>query len=257
MGRPALKVEKNEVFGMFRVINNMPIIKGGHSFVEVECMHCGNRIIKCVSDLKARRSTACKQCLGKRKQIPIKIGGQYGKWTVISGGLYGIRKNSVVYKCQCSCGNTSTLSSYELRSGKSTQCKQCGHKQAMQHNAMQRNAGNLTVSKYSRLKRIAETRKHVFLVEMQYLWHLYLSQNKQCAITGDYIEDINKASLDRIDSSIRYVVGNVQWVTKQANLSKHVMTLKELYDFCKKVLDHANQQPSTPLTKSEGSETNG
>jgi hypothetical protein len=34
------------------------------------------------------------------------------------------------------------------------------------------------------------------------------------------------------------------------------MTMSELYEFCKKVLNHANQQPSTPLTKCEGSETN-
>ena len=76
------------------------------------------------------------------------------------------------------------------------------------------------------------------------------------AITGDDIPNIRKASLDRIDSSIGYVEGNVQWVSKQANLSKHVMSMSELYEFCRKVLNHANQQPSQPLTKLEGSETN-
>lgn len=35
------------------------------------------------------------------------------------------------------------------------------------------------------------------------------------------------------------------------------MTMEELYDFCKKVLNHANQQPSQGLTTLEGSETNG
>jgi hypothetical protein len=34
------------------------------------------------------------------------------------------------------------------------------------------------------------------------------------------------------------------------------MTMEELKLFCKKVLNHANQQPSQPLTKLEGSETN-
>ena len=32
--------------------------------------------------------------------------------------------------------------------------------------------------------------------------------------------------------------------------------MEQLYDVCRKVLNHANQQPSTPLTKCEGSETN-
>lgn len=35
------------------------------------------------------------------------------------------------------------------------------------------------------------------------------------------------------------------------------MSMNELYEFCNKVLNYANQQPSTPLTKCEGSETNG
>lgn len=67
---------------------------------------------------------------------------------------------------------------------------------------------------------------------------------------------IEEASLDRIDSSKGYIEGNVQWVTYQANLSKHVMTMKQLYEFCRKVLNHANQQPNQPLKKLEGSETN-
>lgn len=32
--------------------------------------------------------------------------------------------------------------------------------------------------------------------------------------------------------------------------------MNELYDFCNKVINHANQQPSVSLTTYEGSETN-
>lgn len=34
------------------------------------------------------------------------------------------------------------------------------------------------------------------------------------------------------------------------------MSMNELYEFCQKVLNHANQQPSSKLTDGEGSETN-
>jgi hypothetical protein len=74
-----------------------------------------------------------------------------------------------------------------------------------------------------------------------------------------YITDsinIEEASLDRIDSQGSYSEGNVQGVTYRANVSKHTMSMNELYEFCKKVLNYANQQPSQPLTKLEGSETN-
>lgn len=46
-------------------------------------------------------------------------------------------------------------------------------------------------------------------------------------------------------------------VTYQANVSKHTMTMEQLYEFCNKVINHANQQPSASLTTCEGSETNG
>lgn len=34
------------------------------------------------------------------------------------------------------------------------------------------------------------------------------------------------------------------------------MLTEELFEMCNKILNHANQQPSQPLTKLEGSETN-
>ena len=91
---------------------------------------------------------------------------------------------------------------------------------------------------------------------MEYLWNLFKSQKQVCAITGDFIESIDDASLDRIDSNNYYVEGNVQWVTYRANVSKHTMSMNELYEFCKKVINYANQQPSQELTYLEGSETN-
>ena len=116
--------------------------------------------------------------------------------------------------------------------------------------------GELTLSRYSKLQRSANTRNIAFKVSMEYLWNLFESQKHMCAITGDYIEHLKDASLDRIDSTKGYIEGNVQWVTYQANVSKHIMSMEQLYSFCRKVLNHANQQPSTPLTKCEGSETN-
>ena len=41
------------------------------------------------------------------------------------------------------------------------------------------------------------------------------------------------ASIDRIDSSIGYVIGNVQWVHKQVNFMKGTMEQKEFIKFCK------------------------
>ena len=116
--------------------------------------------------------------------------------------------------------------------------------------------GELTLSKFNRIKSKSMIRKIEFNLTIEYLWNLYITQNRKCAITGSELPNILEASLDRIDSSKGYIEGNVQWVTVQANKCKHILSMSELYEFAKKVLDHANQQPSTPLTKCEGSETN-
>ena len=104
-------------------------------------------------------------------------------------------------------------------------------------------------------------------VTPEYLYNLLKSQNFKCALTGDNLlpkddslDHIRKdlpLSLDRIDSSKGYVRGNLQWVTKRANWMKGDMSMKELFEICNKIINYANQQPSTSLTTCEGSETNG
>lgn len=258
MGRPKLNCNNGDKFGMFEVIDNTPIIKDGHTFVKVRCTNCGSEKMKALSDLKRRSSIGCKECFGSRKAIPINIGDTFGELTVSSGPIKGIRKNSVVYKCACSCGNITYASSYDLRAGKTTKCKSCSAKFSGIAIKLQNGmVGELSLDKFNKLKRSALSRKIKFSVSIDYLWNLFEAQHRNCAITGDKIESFNKASLDRIDSSKGYIPGNVQWVTIQANLSKHTMSMPELINFCNKVINHANQQPSASLTTCEGSETNG
>ena len=120
----------------------------------------------------------------------------------------------------------------------------------------------------NRLKGNAILRNKKFAEDVtpEYLYNLLKSQNFKCALTGDNLlpkdgslDHIRKdlpLSLDRIDSSKGYVRGNLQWVTKRANWMKGDMSMKELFEMCNKIINHANQQPSQPLTKLEGSETN-
>jgi hypothetical protein len=257
MGRPKLTCEVGDVFNMFEVIDSTPIVKKGHTFVKTRCTYCGYEQEKALSDLKRGNTSGCSNCKGERKKIKINIGDRFGEYTVLSNGILGIHKNSVVYECQCSCGNKAYVSSYDLRTGKSTRCKHCSAKRTGEKLAIKNGKiGDLTMNRFYKIKKSAEVRNIEFNVELKYLWNLFINQNQCCAITGDYIQSIDNASLDRINSNLGYVEGNVQWVTKQANISKHIMSMEELLIFCQKVINHANQQPSTPLTKCEGSETN-
>lgn len=180
----------------------------------------------------------------------------FGDWTVIEGPITDAHKNSICYKCKCVCGTEHYVRKYDLLEKRSVRCSKCSTKHtAKMITEANGCVGELTLSRFNKLKISAKRRSLEFNVTIKYLWDLFIEQNKTCAITGDKLE-FSKASLDRIDSSIGYVPGNVQWVSIQANLSKHTMSMSELIEFCNKVINHANQQPSQPLTKLEGSETN-
>ena len=252
-----LSCEIGEKFGYWEVINNIPISKSGHSYVKVRCK-CGKEEDKCLSDLISGRTTGCRSCKARERSRDIHIGDTYKHWTVIDGPRTS-EHNCLEWFVKCDCGkNTRWIQGNELMNpNKCFECQQCAAKKRGNSIAVSNGkVGELTLTRYTHLVKSATKRHKEFNVSIEYLWNLFKSQKQICAITGEYIESIKEASLDRIDSSKDYVEGNLQWTTYIANVSKHTMTMEQLYDFCKKVLNHANQQPSTPLTKCEGSETN-
>lgn len=225
------------------------------TYVKVQC-DCGTISKVALTCLLRGKTSQCKKCSARSRLNKIEIGSHIKHWTVLEGPIY--RNHTAYYKVKCDCGKELLKLPREILDPNSYfQCASCAQKEnkldSMIANGM---VGELTLTQYTRLKNSAEKRNYEFSVSIEYLWNLYISQDKKCNITGDSIPNIRKASLDRINSNLGYVEGNVQWVTYRANVSKHTMTMNELYEFCKKVLNHANQQPSTPLKKCEGSETN-
>ena len=80
----------------------------------------------------------------------------------------------------------------------------------------------------------------MFDITIEYAWDLYLNQNKECALSGLPIKfsftrnkNDETASLDRIDSKLGYVEGNVQWVHKHVNMMKNVYSQKYFISICK------------------------
>jgi hypothetical protein len=241
-------------FGEWTVIDS-PYIKNGHKYVKVQCK-CGKIEDLCLSDLKSDRAHMCRSCSARNRGPALKIGDKSKGWTIIENPI--LHNGSMYYKVMCDCGKSSRLISASefLNPNKAFMCQKCAGILRGENKHKKDAYEELYQHKYTKIKRTAEARNIRFELTKEYLWDLYLKQNKKCAITGDPLPQLSKASLDRIDSSKGYIENNVQWVTKQANLSKHVMTMQELYNFCKKVLNNANQQPSASLKTCEGSETN-
>ena len=85
----------------------------------------------------------------------------------------------------------------------------------------------------------AELRNIEWNLEYEYLADLLIDQDFKCSLTGWDIDALsvgnNTASLDRIDSSVGYVKGNVQWVHKMVNMCKQQYSQEDFIEMCKSV----------------------
>jgi hypothetical protein len=100
--------------------------------------------------------------------------------------------------------------------------------------------GDLPLDFFNNIKRGAESRNHEFDVTIEYLWELLLFQDKKCVLSGlDLVFSKTRknrtsqtCSLDRKDSSVGYIKGNVQWVHKKINIMKNKLLDKDFIYFC-------------------------
>lgn len=63
-------------------------------------------------------------------------------------------------------------------------------------------------------------------------------QDYKCALTGAPLVVGENASVDRIDSSRGYELGNIQWVTKEVNRMKIDFDQKLFIELCRKVAEY-------------------
>ena len=98
------------------------------------------------------------------------------------------------------------------------------------------------------MRKSAKHRKHECSVTLADLKELWEKQKGICPYTGwnllllpsttDYINaklTIDRASVDRIDSSIGYIRGNIEFVAVIANFAKNVFSQQDVIKFCRDV----------------------
>lgn len=100
--------------------------------------------------------------------------------------------------------------------------------------------GEISGSYWCNLKNGAKKRNLELSTTIEYAWNLYLQQGGVCALSGLPITfKANKtASLDRIDSSIGYIEGNVQWSHKHINNMKLNLDQNYFIHLCKLIADN-------------------
>jgi hypothetical protein len=186
-------------------------------------------------------------------------GNKFGDYVVIDDTIQVTKSDThTKYHVRCKCGKEEYVRGYFLRIGRQTCCKSCrsrlNYAKAKQQGKKvgfikleHQGVGDISKTFYSYIKRNANLRGILWgeNVSIEFLWNLYLQQNKLCALSGVPIGFSSKiinssvdwknttASLDRIDSQLGYTVDNVQWVHKDVNLMKNNLTQLRFIELCR------------------------
>ena len=168
------------------------------------------------------------------------------------------KNNQYFWVSQCDCGNEHRCLGTSLLRGDTTKCLKCTKNRWLKQNkARATSVGDLTsawwsvhvvkrASGHNNSKRLkGSCQKFDLDITMEYVWDLFLQQNKKCTLSGLPLEFPEgrrpyggTASLDRIDSNEGYIRGNVQWLHKEVNMLKGSRTDQELIRLCKLITDN-------------------
>ncbi len=174
----------------------------------------------------------------KRKSKYDISGERFGKLTVVQFDSYASGQKTR-WLCKCDCGGTKIVRNDSLKQGHTKSCG-CELNRTGSGSRGWKGFEGISQSRFYKIQFDAKKRGHTVEVSLESLWKLFLAQDKKCALTGLPLEfgaskkdPAANASLDRIDSSLGYIEGNVQWVDKRVNFMKQGYSQQEFIQICK------------------------
>ena len=170
-------------------------------------------------------------------------GNKFGKLLVKE--FAGHKNNLRQWLCICDCGNEKVVRGGHLKKGYIRSCGCESHPSKSNHKSW-RGYEEISLDFFSTIRRNAEIRNIEFEITIEYLWEVFINQDRKCALSGRCLKfgRVSKdrkgknASVDRIDSNKGYVVGNVQWIDKQINIMKNKIDEKEFLSICNEIVKH-------------------
>lgn len=169
------------------------------------------------------------------------------KWRIYKSG----EQKRVQYFCKCDCGAERWIYKNAITQRSMSASCGCARKEA-QKVAMRRiwdarqeiSRIVLRTRHWRQIVNNADTRGHELSISMEQAQKIYNLQQGRCALSGlpIFFQEKTKnagwtASLDRIDSSAGYVMGNLQWVHKDVNLMKQAFSQARFAELCQLVAD--------------------
>lgn len=125
-------------------------------------------------------------------------------------------------------------------------CKECKGNNMSAKNSVHWSGGEYIPGFFvSRIKHAAvrKSRTIDFDLSFKYLDELWIYQKGMCAYTNEKLwfgrsRVYGNASLDRIDSSLGYIEGNVQFVHKDVNIMKWDLSNRRFLEICEKITEN-------------------
>jgi hypothetical protein len=212
---------KNTRLSKYRnvTINNILIIDMNekHPYYNCRC-HCGKEFLARIERLKDGTTVSC--------GCPVDIvGKKFNNWTVKK---YAFQKKRCFYwECQCICGKIKNVQNMDLIKQRSQSCGCTTRKNRKKH-PQWKGYEEISHVFFNKIRRHAISREIPFNITIEYIWELFLEQERKCALTDRLLifrpswQGETTSSLDRINSDKRigYIPGNVQWVHKDINIMK-------------------------------------
>jgi len=173
--------------------------------------------------------------MSRRREL---AGQQFGNLTVLAYHSSS-PKGKALWCCICICGKTRVVQGGNLITGIS---KSCGCSRGLAEKSTSWKGHKDISGRFWGIIRDNRRGKY-FDLTIEYGHQLWLDQDKKCTLSGVPIEfpkpgeKTCTASLDRIDSNVGYVQGNVQWVHKDINLMKNKLEQSYFIQLCKSVAE--------------------
>ena len=162
------------------------------------------------------------------------------------------RFGKFIWRCECECGEFVDIRLNDLRSGKQKSCGCLRRENSQKVGRLNKGKvspqrgenwyGDLSGKYYSQIRYSARKRNIEFNVSPKYLWELFVKQGEKCALSGLQIPINEDASVDRIDSGVGYIEGNIQWVHKHINNMKSNHKQEYFINMCEKIVLNTKKQ---------------
>ena len=232
------------------------IYSKGSIKTEYKCK-CGNIFLTRPSAVWRKSSKSCGHCNNPN------IGDKNGRLTIIK--IHQLRGHGCTVECECDCSTQDTVfkgsgywKGWSSRFKNTLSCG-CLQREIVQKSSSKNNwTGTKDISGqyFSAIKANAKKRNILFNITKEYIQQLLEEQNYKCALTNLPIKTSRThcrtcstyseqtASLDRINSLIGYIEGNVQWIHKDINNIKQDFPEEQLLEYCKLLLEHKKLKDS-------------